>query len=334
MTKPRTVGRQTSKRQVTMFASCVLVGFSALAQAQQPRSQAPATPPLAAAPAPATPAAARVVPPVAAVRPPAAPALAPAASSAPAVAKPPTATAPIVPSAVPAGKATMAAPTAVVAPSKAGASDPAVTQGALAPAVAAPAMAGAAPPPAVVPATSPANALTRPPGPPAAKHNVAAIAPAVASPKPAPELEQLKVLEGHWRCDGRAPAGPSGPEHAYKSTWKFKRDLDNFWWAAEYQQTKAKNNPQPIKARGFLTYDPASKTFVMMGVDNMGGTSTESTAGWSGDVVTLAGDANLAGKKVPYREVITKKGTREFTWRGEMKIGGDWVTLGEDRCKK
>ncbi|MES1208031.1 MAG: DUF1579 family protein, partial [Pseudomonadota bacterium] len=154
------------------------------------------------------------------------------------------------------------------------------------------------------------------------------------APKPAPELDQMKILEGNWRCDGRAPAGPSGPEHAYKSTWKFKRDLDNFWWAAEYQQTRAKAHPMPMKARGYMTWDPSTKAFVMVGVDNMGGTSSESTSGWNGDVVTLAGDASMAGRKVPYREVITKKGNREFTWRGEMKVGGDWVTLGEDRCKK
>ena len=144
----------------------------------------------------------------------------------------------------------------------------------------------------------------------------------------------MKVLEGTWHCDGRAPAGPTGPEHAYKSTWKFKRDLDNFWWAAEYQQTKAKSNPVPMKARGYLTYDAASKNFVMLGVDNTGGTSSEVTTGWTGDSVTLAGDANLGGKKIPFREVITKKGTHEFTWRGEMRMGPDWVTLGEDRCKK
>jgi len=159
-------------------------------------------------------------------------------------------------------------------------------------------------------------------------------APAVAAPKPATELDQMKVLEGTWRCDGRAPAGPSGPEHAYKSTWKFKRDLDNFWWAAEYQQVKAKNNPVPMKARGYMTYDPGTKGFVMLGVDNMGGTSSETTPGWTGDSVTLAGDASQGGRKVPFREVITKNGNREFTWRGEMKVGSDWVTLGEDRCKK
>lgn len=152
--------------------------------------------------------------------------------------------------------------------------------------------------------------------------------------KPAPELEQMKVLEGSWHCDGRAPSTATGPEHAYRSSWKFKRDLDNFWWAAEYQQVKAKTNPAPLKARGFMTYDPISRSFNLMGMDNAGGTTRESTLGWNGDVVILAGDASLAGKKVPFREVITKKGDREFTWRGEMKVGGDWMTLGEDRCHK
>jgi hypothetical protein len=192
---------------------------------------------------------------------------------------------------------------------------------------AAPSTAKGAGAPAQAPAPAAAGAPPAPTTP---------LATAVA-PKPAPELDQMKVLEGKWRCNGRAPAGPSGPEHAYKSTWKFKRDLDNFWWAAEYQQAKAKANPLPMKARGYLTYDPSTKTFVLVGVDNLGGSSTESTSGWSGDVVTLAGDATVSGspkKRVPYREVITKKGNREFTWRGEMKMDGDWVTLGEDLCKK
>ena len=197
---------------------------------------------------------------------------------------------------------------------------------------AAPAMAAPAPhPAAAAPVTKPAVAA---PAPAPATAAAAPVAAAPVAPKPPAERDQRKGLEGTWRCDGRAPAGPGGPEHAYKSTWKFKRDLDNFWWAAEYQQLKAKNNPAPMKARGYMTYDPGSKGFVMLGVDNMGGTSSETPPGWTGDSVTLAGDASQGGRKIPFREVITKNGEREFTWRGEMKVGSDWVTLGEDRCKK
>jgi len=245
----------------------------------------------------------------------------PKPASAPAPAAAPVAPAPAAAPKPPAPAAAAPAPAPVAAPAAAKAPAP-VTAPVTKPAAAA--------------APAPAPAHTAPAAPPAPAVAAAAgiPAPAAATPKPAPEMEQMKVLEGNWRCDGRAPAGPSGPEHAYKSTWRFKRDLDNFWWTADYQQMKGKAHPVPLKARGYLTYDPASKTFVMLGMDNMGGTTSESTTGWSGDVVTLAGDASMAGKKVQFREVITKKGDREFTWRGEMKLGADWVTLGEDRCKK
>ena len=137
-----------------------------------------------------------------------------------------------------------AAPAAPAAPTAA--SPRPVTQPATAPAPtpAAPAPAAHTAAPAA-PITKPA--VTAPAAAHAPAPAAAAAAPGAtpAAPKPATELEQMKVLEGTWRCDGRAPAGPSGPEHAYKSTWKFKRDLDNFWWAAEYQQVKAKNNPAP-----------------------------------------------------------------------------------------
>jgi len=221
---------------------------------------------------------------------------------------------PTSPAAGPAAPARAAAPGAAAAPAaikpvaSAVTSAPAPATSATKPAAQITANAAAA---ASAPATAPGAAGAG--APTAAGAESPQVGPITAAPKPATELEQMKVLEGSWRCDGRAPATPSGPEHAYRSTWKFKRDLDNFWWAAEYQQVKAKANPAPLKARGFLTYDSATKSFTMMGVDNAGGSTHEISSGWNGDVVTLAGDASLAGKKVPFREVITKKGDREFT---------------------
>ncbi|HEY4184122.1 MAG TPA: DUF1579 family protein [Polyangia bacterium] len=255
----------------------------------------------------------------------------------PAIASAQTAKPAAAPAVAPA-PAPVAAPVAPVAPAKSAAPVAPVAAPAMAPvAKAAPPVSAPVTKPAVTQAAAQVAKVTPAPVVASAVAHPG-VAPVVAAapvaPKPATELDQMKVLEGNWRCDGRAPAGPSGPERAYKSTWKFKRDLDNFWWAAEYQQTKAKANPMPMKARGYLTYDPASKGFVMLGVDNMGGTSSESTSGWSGDSVTLAGDASMGGRKIPFREVITKRGDREFTWRGEMRMGADWVTLGEDRCKK
>lgn len=195
-----------------------------------------------------------------------------------------------------------------------------------APAVAKPATAAAPAPTAAKPAAAPAAAkpavAAAPPGPPP------------AAPKPAAELDQLKSLEGSWRCDGKQPAGPFGPEQAYKSSFKMKKDIENFWIGFEYAQKKSKVHTLPVTAKGYLGYDPATKKYVTMGVDNMGGSITESSTGWEGDKLVFAGDGQMGGQKVSFRETYLKKGDKEMTWTGEVKMGKEWIPVGTDSCKK
>jgi len=192
------------------------------------------------------------------------------------------------------------------------------------------------PPPAALPAPKPAAA----PAPAAAAKPVAPAAPAVAAtppppaPKPAAELDQLKMFEATWRCEGKQPAGPMGPEQDYKSTFKGKKDVDSFWISFEYGQKKSKAHPMPIMAKGYIGYDPAAKRYVSMGVDNMGGSVTESSPGWEADKLTFTGDGQMGGQKISFRETYTKKGDKEMIWSGEMKMGKDWIPVGTDTCKK
>jgi hypothetical protein len=181
--------------------------------------------------------------------------------------------------------------------------------------------------PAAKPAAAPAAAAATAPAP-------AATAAAPAAPKPAAELDQLKVFEGSWRCEGKQPAGPFGPEQAYKSSFKGKKDIDNFWIAIQYDQRKSKAHPLPIKARGFVGYDAAAKKYVSIGADNTGGWINESSPGWEGDKLVFSGDGSMGGQKVSFRETYTKKGDKEMTWTGEMKMGKDWIPVGTDDCKK
>ncbi|HEY6475344.1 MAG TPA: DUF1579 family protein, partial [Polyangia bacterium] len=163
---------------------------------------------------------------------------------------------------------------------------------------------------------------------------VAAATPPPPAPKPATELDQLKMFEGTWRCDGKQPAGPMGPEQAYKSSFKGKKDVENFWLAFEYTQKKSKVHSMPIVAKGFLGYDPASKKYVTMGVDNMGGSISETSPGWEADKLVFSGDGQMGGQKISFRETYTKKSDKEMTWSGEMKMGKDWIPVGIDTCKK
>lgn len=199
----------------------------------------------------------------------------------------------------------------------------------------------AAPAPAAAakPATAP-TAVAKPAAAPAAAKPAAPAAPAAAAtppppaPKPAAELDQLKMFEGTWRCDGKQAAGPMGPEQVYKSSFKGKKDVDSFWYAFEYAQKKSKVHNMPITAKGFLGYDPASKKYVTMGVDNMGGSISESSPGWEGDKLVFSGDGQMGGQKISFRETYTKKSDKEMTWSGEMKMGKDWINVGTDTCKK
>jgi hypothetical protein len=188
--------------------------------------------------------------------------------------------------------------------------------------------------PVVAPAAAPVAAIKPAASAPTASP-AAASAPASppGPPKPPAELDQLKWTEGTWRCEGKAPAGAMGPEHGYKSTMKIKRELDGFWMAGEYEQKKSKDNPMPIKARSFLGYDPVAKKIVSVGVDNVGG-ALQQTGAFEADKISTSGEGSMGGQKVGFREVITKTGDRALTWHGEVRMGKDWMVIGDDTCKK
>jgi hypothetical protein len=202
---------------------------------------------------------------------------------------------------------------------------------------AAPAPAPVAAKPAAAPVAAAKPATAQAPAPAGAKPAApvaAAAPPPPPAPKPAAELDQLKMFEGTWKCDGKQPAGPMGPEQVYKSTFKGKKDVENFWLAFEYSQKKSKVHTMPISAKGYLGYDPAAKKYVTLGVDNMGGSMSETSPGWEADKLTFSGDGQMGGQKISFRETYTKTGDKTMVWSGEMKMGKDWIPVGTDTCKK
>ncbi len=158
-------------------------------------------------------------------------------------------------------------------------------------------------------------------------------APPPGPPRPPAELDGIKWLEGNWHCDGKAPAGPMGPEHAYKSTMKIKRDLDGFWYVSEYEQRKAKDNPIAIKARTFMGFDAVAKKVITFGVDNVGG-ALQLAGAIEGDKIASVGEGSMGGQKIGFKETFSKTGDRALTWHGEVRVGKEWVVVGDDTCKR
>jgi hypothetical protein len=127
--------------------------------------------------------------------------------------------------------------------------------------------------------------------------------------------------------------GPGSPEHTYKASFKLARSLNEFWVTLDYEQRKSKDHPLPVKAHGLYGWDPGAKKYVAYGFDSFGGVSVVQ-GGFEGGTWSATGDQFMEGRRIPWRETMTKKGDREVVVKGEWKTGGDWETLFEDTCKK
>jgi hypothetical protein len=144
--------------------------------------------------------------------------------------------------------------------------------------------------------------------------------------KPDPALQQYKGMIGNWKCEGKGSM--MGKELKMTGTYKAAWDLDNYWLVAHFEG-KAQGMPGSHKGMDIYGYDPASKMYVVTGVDNMGGWSMAKSKGWEGDKQEWAGQGNMMGKQSDVKWTVTRKGDKEVTLSGSM--GTDtW----EETCKK
>jgi hypothetical protein len=154
------------------------------------------------------------------------------------------------------------------------------------------------------------------------------------APTPAPEMANAKYFVGSWTCSGDAPASPFGPAHKTQTSLKLKSDLDGFWIAGTLAEAKTASNRIPVKGMFHLGYDPGSKQYVVVWLDNFGSWSTEMSPGWQGDSISFAGDQTVMGKKGVARDTFVKKSETEFTHKFELRLDGKTSTIVEETCKK
>src|SRR6516165_6630687 len=81
------------------------------------------------------------------------------------------------------------------------------------------------------------------------------------APKPGPEHERLKELEGTWEANVEMPGMP-----ASKGTMVYKMDLGGLWLTSNYT---GDFGGQAFTGRGLDTYDPASKQYIGIWADSM-----------------------------------------------------------------
>jgi len=156
----------------------------------------------------------------------------------------------------------------------------------------------------------------------------------MGAPKPAAELDATyKAFDGSWKCETTFPAnamGPGSPEMKVKTTIKFKKDLNGFWYRGEYEAKKTKDFPG-VKGTVYLGHD--GKQLLVSNVDSMGGL-TSGTGTASGDTLTFTEEGYMMGMKVKTRETMQKKSDKEISHKFDVDMGKGFQPMGEDLCKK
>lgn len=151
-------------------------------------------------------------------------------------------------------------------------------------------------------------------------------------PKPAPEMAQIAYFEGNWTCSGKMMESPMGPAGATTSTAQIRKDMNGHFQTGVIKGQMP--NTPPFEGQFHVTYDGGSKRFVMMWVDNMGGWSQSSSAGWKGETLTWEGEGHMGAMTMKQREAFTKSGPASMKHTSEGEMNGKWMTLGEESCTK
>jgi len=157
---------------------------------------------------------------------------------------------------------------------------------------------------------------------------------AAEGPQPSPRLKDLSGIEGHWTCSGTTFEFMGVPAHKSAATMDITWDLDKFWLHVYYTESKTSENPAPVSFRSFWTWDARETKFVATAVDNYGGRLAETSAGWIGDKLTLAGDLHIGEQTIPLHEIWTKIGPSKIMHTGEGEVGGKWTKLDEEICTR
>jgi hypothetical protein len=150
-----------------------------------------------------------------------------------------------------------------------------------------------------------------------------------APPKAPVEINQLPLVGGRFECKGKNFASPLSPEHATRLIFTGNLELDGFWYIVQGAEKKTAVNPTPAKFRAAFGYDTASKKFVTIGIDNLGGHSMETADAVSANKAVFTGTYTLNGTDYNVRDTYMPTGHV-----GEVQIGGNWKKTDEETCAK
>lgn len=154
-----------------------------------------------------------------------------------------------------------------------------------------------------------------------------------ASTQTSPELDRLQYFEGTWRC--QQPAAPASPSGIF--IWTVKRDLNDFWYLGNAEETQSPKGGEPINSREFLGYDIADKKLVRFVVVGNGNSFNMTGSDWQDNKLVWSGTVidREKGQSIPLRQEIIRDSSDRFTATYFVPDDeGNWQPIVDETCAR
>jgi len=140
-----------------------------------------------------------------------------------------------------------------------------------------------------------------------------------ATPRPAPEMKELRELIGTWsidELDEPSPMMPNGGTHTGTGTARL--GPGGFTVLMDLQE---KGTMGAYRGHGMFTWDPTEKAYGFVYVDSVTPGFQTLTGHKEGDSLVFTAEPMLMGKKVKVKDVIADRTPTSYTFTISMNDG-------------
>ena len=148
-------------------------------------------------------------------------------------------------------------------------------------------------------------------------------------PKPGPEHEKLKIMEGEWVSAIKMIDPESGKTHETTGSMSAKVDLDGFFLISKF---KGSIGELPYEGRSITGYDPHKKKYIGVWVDSMGPGVYHTEGEWDKagkEYKESMEGPGPDGKPMHFRSVTTVDDDDHMTFTLFMKVADAEVQMME-----
>jgi len=138
------------------------------------------------------------------------------------------------------------------------------------------------------------------------------------TPKPAPEMADLRTLIGTWTSEETMEESPFGPAGTGTGTNTVRLGPGGFSVLMEH---RSKGTMGSFAGHGVLSWDPDERVYKTSWVDSMTPGIMTSVGKKEGETIVYNGQATMNGKKISTKDVISDRTLTSYTLTSYLNDG-------------